>query len=75
VQGIAAVSASGRYGEMRAAAAIVGSADLRLGDRVQPVLEAQIAASPQRFRAGSLRLQRWRSAPTSWQRWAGFRWW
>ena len=50
VQGIAAASASGRYGEMRAAAAIVGSADLRLGDRVQPVLEAQIAASPQRFR-------------------------
>ena len=35
---------------MRAAAGIVGSADLRLGDRVQPVLEAQIAASPQRFR-------------------------
>ena len=50
VQGIAAVSASGRYGEMRAAAGIVGTADLRLGDRVQPVLEAQIAASPQRFR-------------------------
>lgn len=50
VQGIAAASASGRYGEMRAAAGIVGSADLRLGDRVQPVLEAQIAASPQRFR-------------------------
>ncbi len=50
VQGIAAMSASGRYGETRVAAAIVGSADLRLGDRVQPVLEAQIAASPQRFR-------------------------
>jgi L-fuconolactonase len=50
VQGIAAASASGQYGEMRAAAGIVGSADLRLGDRVQPVLEAQIAASPQRFR-------------------------
>jgi predicted TIM-barrel fold metal-dependent hydrolase len=50
VQGIAAASASGQYGEMRAAAGIVGTADLRLGDRVQPVLEAQIAASPQRFR-------------------------
>ena len=50
VQGIAAMSASGRYGETRVAAGIVGSADLRLGDRIAPVLEAQIAASPQRFR-------------------------
>ena len=50
VQGIAAMSASGKYGEARVAAGIVGSADLRLGDRVAPVLEAQIAASPQRFR-------------------------
>jgi predicted TIM-barrel fold metal-dependent hydrolase len=50
VQGIAAESASGRYGDLRAAAGIVGTADLRLGDRVAPVLEAQIAASRQRFR-------------------------
>jgi predicted TIM-barrel fold metal-dependent hydrolase len=50
VQGIAAMSASGGYGDMRVATGIVGSADLRLGDRVVPVLEAQIAASPQRFR-------------------------
>ncbi len=50
VQGVAAMSASGGFGEMRAAAGIVGSADLRLGDRVTSVLEAQIAASPQRFR-------------------------
>ena len=50
VQGIAAMSASGRYGETRVAAGIVGTADLLLGDRVAPVLEAQIAASPQRFR-------------------------
>ncbi len=50
VQGIAAESASGRYGDFRAAAGIVGTADLLLGDRVVPVLEAQIAASPQRFR-------------------------
>ena len=50
VQGIAAVSASGRYGEPRVAAGIVGSADFRLADRVQPVLEAHLAASPQRFR-------------------------
>ena len=32
------------------AAAIVGHADLRLGDRVMPVLEAHLAASPDRFR-------------------------
>src|SRR5213593_2028197 len=50
VQGIAAMSASGRYGDSRVAAGIVGTADLRLGDRVAPVLEAQMAASPQRFR-------------------------
>ncbi|MGE3845181.1 MAG: amidohydrolase, partial [Vicinamibacterales bacterium] len=50
VQGIAAMSASGGYGDLRVAAGIVGTADLRLGDRVGPVLEAQIAASPQRFR-------------------------
>ena len=50
VQGVAAKSASGGYGDMRVATGIVGSANLRLGDRVAPVLEAQIAASPQRFR-------------------------
>ncbi len=50
VQGVAAKSASGGYGEMRVATGIVGAANLRLGDRVAAVLEAQIAASPQRFR-------------------------
>ena len=50
VQGIAAKSASGGYGDMRVATGIVGSADLRLGDRVAPVLEAHLAASSQRFR-------------------------
>ena len=50
VQGVAAKSASGGYGEMRVASGIVGCANLRLGDRVPAVLEAQLAASPQRFR-------------------------
>ena len=45
VQGIAAQSASGTFGDLRAAAGIVGSADLRLGERIAPVLEAQIIAS------------------------------
>jgi L-fuconolactonase len=49
VQGLAAASASGLSGPCRAAAAIVGHADLKLGDRVQPVLEALQAASPNRF--------------------------
>src|SRR5438046_9302756 len=50
VQGLAAASASGLYGPCRAAAAIVGRANLNLGDQVQPVLEALHAASPPRFR-------------------------
>lgn len=50
VQGIAAQSASGQYGPTRVAAGIVGYADLTLGEAVRPVLEAQIAASRNRFR-------------------------
>jgi len=50
VQGLAAASASGVYGPSRAAASIVGHADLNLGDGVAPVLEALQAASPNRFR-------------------------
>jgi L-fuconolactonase len=50
VQGLAAASASGLYGPGRAAAAIVGHANLNLGDRVEPVLDALRVASPNRFR-------------------------
>ena len=50
VQGLAAASASGLYGPGRAAAAIVGHANLNLGQGVEPVLEALQAASPNRFR-------------------------
>jgi len=50
VQGVAAMSASGGYGATRVASGIVGMADLSLGDAVAPVLEAHIAASPNRFR-------------------------
>jgi predicted TIM-barrel fold metal-dependent hydrolase len=50
VQGMAAAAATGLYGEAKAAAAIVGHANLHLGDRVAPVLEALQAASPNRFR-------------------------
>lgn len=50
VQGVAAMSASGTYGATRVAAGIVGFADLSLGATVREVLEAHIAASPNRFR-------------------------
>ena len=40
VQGLAAASASGIYGSHKAAAAIVGHANLNLGELVEPVLEA-----------------------------------
>jgi L-fuconolactonase len=50
VNGIAAMSASGLYGPTRVAAGIVGTADLRLGDGVAGVLDAQIAAGGGRFR-------------------------
>ena len=50
VNGIAAMSASGLYGPTRVAAGIVGTAPLRLGGAVAPVLDAQIAAGGGRFR-------------------------
>lgn len=50
VQGLAAASATGLYGSFQAAAAIIGHADLKLGDRVKAALEALQAASPNRFR-------------------------
>ena len=50
VQGLAAASASGVYGPSRAAAGIMGHADLKLGADVAPVLDALQAASPNRFR-------------------------
>ena len=50
VQAIADDSATGNHGPGRAAAAIIGHADLKLGEGVRPVLEAMKAASPNRFR-------------------------
>ena len=49
VNGVAAMSASGGYGESRVCAGIVSFADLRLGTAVGEVLDAHMAASP-RFR-------------------------
>ena len=50
VQGLAAASATGLYGPAKAAAAIIGHANLNLGDDVERVLDALQSASPNRFR-------------------------
>ena len=47
--GVAAMSASGLYGNLRACAGIVGHVDLRLGTRAGAVFDAQIAAGNGRF--------------------------
>ena len=51
VNNIVASKASGRVGKSRLCAGIVGHADLMLGDRVKPVLEALIAAGKGRLRS------------------------
>jgi L-fuconolactonase len=50
VAGIAAMSDSGGYGPARIAAGIIGFADLTLGDRVEPVLQAHLRAGGGRVR-------------------------
>ncbi len=50
VNGVAAVGASGLLGPARPCAGIVGFADLRLGNDVQPVLAAHKAAAGPRFK-------------------------
>ena len=50
VNGVAAMSASGLYGDSRLCAGIVGFADLTLGARARTILQAQIAAGSGRFK-------------------------
>ena len=50
VNGVAAQSASGLYGDLNACAAIIGHADLTSGDGAAEVLEALKAAAPGRFK-------------------------
>jgi len=50
VNGVAAMTASGIYGKIRACAGIVSHADLTLGGRVEKVLEAHERAGGGRFR-------------------------
>jgi L-fuconolactonase len=48
--GIGAMSASGAFGDSRICAAIVGYADLRLGDQLGDYLDRALALAPDRFR-------------------------
>jgi len=48
--GVAAMSASGFYGKSRVCAGIVGIANLDAGAAAGPVIDAMIAAAPNRFR-------------------------
>jgi predicted TIM-barrel fold metal-dependent hydrolase len=48
--GVAAVSATGKYGPCRIAAGIVGYADFRLGDAVAELLDRALAVAPDRMR-------------------------
>ncbi len=50
VNGVAAMAASGIYGDTKACAGIVSRADLLLGDGVKAVLEAHVRAGGGRFR-------------------------
>jgi predicted TIM-barrel fold metal-dependent hydrolase len=50
VTGVAAMTASGLYGDVRACAGIVGYADLRMGGAVEDVLRSHLAAACGRFR-------------------------
>ena len=50
INGVAAMSASGTYGDVRTCAGIVGHADLTRGGAVKAVLEAHLLAGGGRFR-------------------------
>jgi L-fuconolactonase len=50
VNGVAAMCASGRYGDIRACAGIVGHVDLTAGSAVSEVLEGHLKAGGERFR-------------------------
>lgn len=48
--GVGAMCASGHYGDIRLCAAIVGYADLRMGDSVGWLFDRALATAPERFR-------------------------
>jgi L-fuconolactonase len=50
VNGVAAMSASGKYGPARCCAGIIGNVDLRVGSRAKGILEQHVAISGGRFK-------------------------
>ena len=50
VNGIAAMSASGKYGKTRCIAGIIGNVDLRIGGRAKGILEQHVTISGGRFK-------------------------
>jgi L-fuconolactonase len=50
VNGVAAMAASGLFGDVKMCAGIVGGVDLRLGDAVEEVLAAHVQAGGSRYR-------------------------
>ena len=64
VNGLAAMSASGEYGETRVAAGIVGHADLSQGALVDEVLRAEVAAGGGRLR-GVRHISAWHPDPAA----------
>jgi L-fuconolactonase len=64
VNGAAAMSASGDYGDRRVCAGIVGHADLLLGKKVVPVLDGLIRAGGGRFR-GVRYINAWHPDPAA----------
>lgn len=50
VNGVAAMAASGIFGDVKVCAGIVGGVDLRLGDAVEEVLAAHVQAGGNRYR-------------------------
>lgn len=64
VNGVAAMSASGRYGATRICAGIVGHANLTLGARVEQVLATHLRAGGDRFR-GIRHISAWDADPVT----------
>ena len=64
LNGQAAISSSGAYGDCRVAAGIVGNVDLRLGAAARPILEAHLRAAADRFRGVSF-ISAWHADPAA----------
>ncbi len=62
--GNSAMGASGAFGDCRVCHAIIGFGDLLLGERLEPVLDAQVAASGGRMR-GVRQIAAWHEDPTA----------